>query len=136
MLLLPLSISAISVLRNLMNLIQRIIITSRCCKILTLLAKNMMQKIVCDTDNMECMVQDCEQCPRFNNLQTYLEGKFSAFEFDDDIIYSQWDSTDSTELRNYTTSVEEFIGLLLHQMDILTTHSCVAKSQVRYWNKQ
>ena len=96
----------------------------------------MMQKIVCDTDNMECMVQDCEQCPGFNNLQTYLEGKFSAFEFYNDITYSQWDSTDSTELRNYTTSVEEFIGLLLHQMDILTTHSCVAKSQVRYWNKQ
>ena len=63
--------------------------------------KKVMQSIVCDTDNMECVVHCCEKCPGFNNLQTYLEGKFSAFEFDDEITYSQWDSTNRTKLRMY-----------------------------------
>ena len=62
--------------------------------------KKMMQMIACDTDNMECMVHFCEKYPGFNNLQTYLEGKFSPFEFADGITYSHWDSTDRTELRN------------------------------------
>ena len=56
--------------------------------------KKMLTMILCDTDNMECMVHQCEKCPGFNNLQASLEETFSAFEFDDDIAYSQWYSTD------------------------------------------
>ena len=37
--------------------------------------KKMMQMIVCDTYNMECMVHHCEKCSGFNNLHAYLEGK-------------------------------------------------------------
>ena len=94
--------------------------------------KQLMQIIVCDINSMECMVHRCEKCPSFGNLQKYLEEKFSSFEFDDDITYSQWDSTDRTELRNYTSSVDDFIELLVYQVDSLTTHSYVAKSQARY----
>ena len=54
--------------------------------------KKLMQMIFCDVDKMECMVPYCEKCPGFNNLQAYLEWKFSAYEFDGDITYSQWDS--------------------------------------------
>ena len=98
--------------------------------------KKMMQIIVCDTDNMECMVHHCEKCPGFNNLQAYLEGKCSAFEFDDNITYSQLDSTDRTQLRNYPSTVKEFIELLVHLVDSLTTHSCVAKRQARHLKAQ
>ena len=35
-------------------------------------------------------------------------------------------------MRNYTSFVEEFIELLAHLVDSLTTHSYVAKSQARY----
>ena len=87
--------------------------------------KKMMHMIVCDTDNMECIVQRCKKCHGFNNLQTYQKGKFSAFEFDNDI-------TDRTKLRNYTSSVEEFIELLVLQVESSTTHSYVAKSKARY----
>ena len=63
---------------------------------------------------------------------TDIERKFSAFEFDDDITYTQWDSTDRTEMRNYTSPAEEFIELLVHQVNSSTTHSYVAKIQTRY----
>ena len=76
---------------------------------------------------MECMVKHCEKCHGFNNLQTYFEGKFSAFEFDDDITYSQCDKTDRTELRNYTSSIEEFIKSFVYQVDSLTTNSYIVK---------
>ena len=76
---------------------------------------------------MECMVKHCEKCHGFSNLQTYFEGIFSAFEFDDDITYSQCDKTDRTELRNYTSSIEEFIKSFVYQVDSLTTNSYIAK---------
>ena len=85
--------------------------------------------IVCDTDNMEYIVHRSEKCPGFSKLQTYFEGKFYAFEFGDDITHSQWDSTDRTKMRNYTSSVEEFMELLVYQMDSLTTHSYIPMLQ-------
>ena len=104
---------------------------SRCCKTLKLITKKWCKwlSVIQITWNAWCTVVN-SKCSGFNNLQTYLEGKFFPFEFDDD--YWQWDSTDRTELRNYTSSVEEFIELLVHQVDSLTTHPYITKSQSRY----
>ena len=48
------------------------------------------------------------------------------------MTYSQWDSTHRTAIRTHTTHVEEFIELLVYNIDNLTTHSFIAKSQTRY----
>ena len=89
--------------------------------------KTLMQMIVCDIECLECMVHRCEKCPGYNNLESFITGKFAEFEIDDDITYIQWDSTDRTALRNYTSSTDEFIELLVYNLDKLTAHFSLQK---------
>ena len=84
--------------------------------------------IVCDIDNMECMIHKCEKCPGFAALQTFVDEKFPEYDIDDEITYIQWDSTDRTTLRTMTASVEDFTELLVYQVDNLSSHSFIAKS--------
>ena len=46
--------------------------------------KDLMSKIVCDMDKLECMVHRCEDCPGFEALKTYLVQLFEKHEFDSD----------------------------------------------------
>ena len=93
--------------------------------------KDMLGIVVCDTEKMECMVHRCDSCPTYTALRDYIVSKFEEFEIVDDISFSQWDSTDRTDLRTHT-AVEEFVDLLVYSIDNLSTHSFIARSQARY----
>ena len=48
-----------------------------------------MKIIVCDVDNMECMIHRGENCPGlFNALQTYLEKTFDEHEIDVEVYHT------------------------------------------------
>ena len=94
--------------------------------------RDLMKIFVCDIENMECMVHKCENCPGSDALHTYLQKKFKEYDVDDDITFSQWDSTDRTALRTCTAPAEDFLEQLVYKIDKLTTHSFIVKSQVRY----
>ena len=59
-----------------------------------------MKKIVCDIENIECMIHRCENCPGYDALHEYLENTFQQHDFDTDeeMSYMQWESTDCTTL--------------------------------------
>ena len=65
-----------------------------------------------------------------------MESKFQEYDIEEDIIYSQWDSTNRTTLRTYTTPVDEFVELLVCHINNLSKHSLIAKSQTRYLKAQ
>ena len=94
--------------------------------------QDLMQKIVCDVKSLECMVHRCEKCPGYNALKSFIAKKFNDFEFSNDVTYTQWDSTDRTSLQTVTSSVDDFIDVLVYKVDSLTTHSFIAKSQAGY----
>ena len=96
--------------------------------------KDLMKKIVYDIDNLECMIHRCENCPVYDALQKYLENTFEQYDLDTDeeMSYTQWDSTDRTTLRTHTASIEDFIESLVYKIDNLTTHSFIARSQSQY----
>ena len=94
--------------------------------------KDLLQLVVCDTENMECMVHRCDSCPTFTALKEYLEKKLEEYEVTEDITFSQWDSTDRTTLVTHVAPVDEFVDLLVYAIDNLSTHSFVARSQARY----
>ena len=98
----------------------------------TLTYKDLMKMIVCDTEQLECIVHRCENCPGFQVLQTFFENKFTEMDIDGNVSYSQWESNDRTSLRTNTWNVDKFIELLVYSVDNLTTHSFIAKSQARY----
>ncbi|XP_033095661.1 uncharacterized protein LOC117100179 [Anneissia japonica] len=63
--------------------------------------KDYLSKLVCNTENRNCMLQCCENCPDL----------FSANEvdMDDNVTYKQWMHTDRTALVTLTTSVHDYI---------------------------
>ena len=88
--------------------------------------------VVCDVQEMECMVHRCDNCPTYTALQEYVKFKFHEYEIYEDITYSQWDSTDRTTLSTHITPVEEFIEQIVYNIDCLSTHSFIAKTQAWY----
>ena len=84
------------------------------------------------------MIHRCENCPGYDALQEYLENTFQEHDFDTDeeMSYSQWESTDRTTLRTHTASIEDFIESLVYKIDNLTTHSFIARSQSHYLKQQ
>ena len=94
--------------------------------------KDLMKMIICDIDNLECMVHRCVKCPGYQNLQCFVEKKLEEYDIDEDISYKHWDSTEHTKLQTIIVSVEEFVNELVYQVDNLSKHSFIAKSQARY----
>ena len=98
--------------------------------------KNMLATAVCDAQKMECMVHWCHKCPTCTKSREYVELKFQEYDIEEDITYSQWDRTDRTIPRTQTTPVDEFIELLVYQIDNLSKHFFITKSQPQYLKVQ
>ena len=78
-----------------------------------------------------CMIHRCENCPRDNNLREYVDGTFADSE-EEEISFQQWQGTDRAMLCTQTTSIIEFLELLVDAISKLTVHSFIAKCQARY----
>ena len=89
----------------------------------------MLAMVVCDVQKMECMDHRCHKCPTYTALREYVELKFQEYDIEEDITYSQWDSSNRTTLRIHTTPVDKFIELLVYHRENLSKHSFIAKSQ-------
>ena len=89
--------------------------------------------IVCDINNKECMVHRCPNCPVSNSLlQDFLFRTIGDFDDHDDVIeFSQWTSTDRSNLTHHTETVNEHVNIVIEQLHILTAHSYILKCQSR-----
>ena len=84
--------------------------------------------MVCDPEKLECMVHRCANCATSSTLHEHVAAKFEEYEIKDNIDFSQWDSSDRTILRAYSSPVEEFINQLVDKIDNITPYSYIAKS--------
>ena len=57
--------------------------------------KDLINKVVCDPSNRECMMHRCTNCPGINALHKFLEEELSDIDPDFQFLYSQWQNTDS-----------------------------------------
>ena len=92
----------------------------------------MLAMVVCDVQKMDCMVHRCHKCPTYTASTEYDELKFQEYYIEEDITYSQWDSTNRATLRKHTTPVDEFIELLVYYLTNLSKYPFIAKGQARY----
>ena len=93
--------------------------------------KEMMKAIVCDTSNKNCMVHRCPACPGKSALVSKLQQLDCLVEMDE-VIFKQWQSTDRTTLNTLALPTDEFIEFAASQLDKLTSHSFIAKSQAQH----
>ena len=96
--------------------------------------KDLMSMIVCSTENKMCMVHRCANCPGKEVLQNFLTEKL-ADESLDNIIYTQWQSTNQSTLKTLVSSPSSFVDLT-EAVDKLTSHSYIAKCQAKYLSEQ
>ncbi|XP_071839778.1 uncharacterized protein [Apostichopus japonicus] len=105
----------------------------------------LVEMMVCDRDNKECMIHRCKDCPNVDEIRQYLQSHLQENEEDcedgdagpeDEFIeFKQWTTTDRAELLTIKMSVGEFIESLIGKLDQLTKHSFIAKAQSRYLKK-
>ena len=89
------------------------------------------------------MIHRCESCPGVNAMKKFIQGKLMKADNDgqvDDYIdvemtFQKWTTNDRTELISWTLPLDEFIEQLFEQLDEITSHSFIARSQSQYLNK-
>ena len=94
--------------------------------------KDLIEKVVCDSDNKICMMHRCESCPGSAALKEFLDHELSHLDMDSEFHYSQWQTTDRATLATLTTTFEEYKEILINSINNLTRHSYLAKAQARY----
>ena len=58
--------------------------------------QDLISVMVCDANNKDFMLQQCESCPRDDLVANFLEGKFE--DICKEITFAQWIITDRTEM--------------------------------------
>ena len=94
--------------------------------------KDLIEKVVCDSDNKICMMHRCESCPGSAALKKFLDQELSHLDMDSEFHYSQWQTTDRAALVTLITTFEEYKEILINSINKLTRHSYLAKAQARY----
>lgn len=91
--------------------------------------KELILHMVCEGATRECMLRHCDKCPSNDNIVHFLQSKFEDYNDEDIIEYSQWVSTDRTNMIRCSSSVDEFIETLVEKLNKLIPHSYIAKLQ-------
>lgn len=94
--------------------------------------KDLINKLVCDSTNKECMMHRCESCPGNVGLKTFLDEQLNDVDMDAEFHYSQWDTTDRATLTTLTTTYEEYKDIVVENINALTRHSYLAKCQAKF----
>ena len=97
--------------------------------------KDMMKLLVCNTDNRDCMIHRCSECPSSDILKEHLFDIIGEYDDDTEITYKQWITTDRSTLSQVTTPVQELVPLVIDNLEKLTTHSYIARQQSSYLRK-
>ena len=91
--------------------------------------KDMMKLLVCSTENRDCMIHRCSECPSSDIPKDHLFNIIGEYDDDTEKTYKQWITTDQSTLAQMTTPVQEFVSVLIDNLEKLTSHSYIAKSQ-------
>ena len=66
-----------------------------------------IRMIVCDMKNRVCRLRLCEKCPSITVLKQFLFSRFEEYGPDDVVEFSQWVTTDRTDLVSQSLKVSE-----------------------------
>ncbi|KAG1656070.1 ARL14 effector protein [Nymphon striatum] len=93
--------------------------------------KELLKLMMCDPLSRSCNLHLCDLCPGKQAICTAVEThlKDHELEMEDDISYTQWVSTDRTQIESCFESVQDFIGEIGVQMETLRAHNFISKSQ-------
>jgi hypothetical protein len=92
--------------------------------------------IVCDSENKECMVHRCANCPdNTSKLEEKIYELIGDYEEGDTIEFNQWVTTDRAELIFQSEKVPDYVNMVIEKLVKLTAHSYISKCQSKYLKK-
>ena len=89
----------------------------------------LMDKVVCDILNQECMLKRCPRCPGTEPLKTFLTNIVANIPV---IKFNQWETTDRSMLVQKELRNNDFVEELAKKIDTLTSHHIISKEQGKY----
>ena len=96
--------------------------------------REVLKLCVCDVSNPDCMLNHCDSCPHESVIKLFLVDKLlMKYSRDSTINFSQWISTDRSQLEENECDFDEFIEKLTTMFYKLTEHHYIAKSQSAYF---
>ena len=66
--------------------------------------KDLIEKVVGDSTNRECMIHHCSICPGSEVLKIFIAEEFKELDPDVDLYFHQWQTTDHSALVTQTAS--------------------------------
>ena len=66
--------------------------------------KDLIKKIVCNTESNKWIMHWCESCPGPETLKEFLDQELNEHKDDEKFNYYQWDTTDRAKLTTFTTT--------------------------------
>ena len=92
--------------------------------------KDLIKKIVCNTESNKCIMHRCESCPGTATLKEFLDQELNEHEDDEKFNYCQWDTTDRAILTTFTATYKEYKETLIDVIDDLTRHSYITNLKI------
>ena len=92
--------------------------------------KDVIKKIVCNTESNKCIMYWCKSCPGTATLKEFLDQELNEREDDEKFNYCQWGTTDQAILTAFKATYEEYKETLIDVIDDLTRHSYIAKLRI------
>ena len=87
--------------------------------------KDLIKKIVCNTESNKCIMHRYESCPGTVALKEFLDQELNGHEGDEKFNYCQWDTTNRALLTTFIANYEEYKETLTDVIDDLTRHSYI-----------
>ena len=79
--------------------------------------KDLVKKIVCNTENNKFIMHRCESCPSTVTLKEFLDQEVNKHEDDEKFNYCQWDTMDQAILTTFTATYEKNKETLIDVID-------------------
>ena len=95
--------------------------------------KDVLKLCVCSTENADCMLHHCDECPEQTVIQNFLKEQLLLnYMIDDSIKYKQWVSTDRSNLEDHEDDFDDFLEKLSSKFFELTEHHFISKKQSEF----
>lgn len=92
--------------------------------------KDLIDLLVCDSQNSDCMLNNCQDCPGKEFLLELL--RTETEDLPDEITFMQWVSTDRAELITRVMPLDDFFEDLVDKLLSLKKHHFILKAQSKY----
>ena len=92
--------------------------------------KDLIKKIVCNTESNKSIMHQCGSCPGTATLKEFLDQELNEYEDDEKFGYCQQDTTDRAILTTFTATYKQYKETLTDVIDDLTRYSYITKLKI------